>query len=54
MIGGMLGMATRAVVMTIKRLNIYLCLFSSHFSLLRPDLQGQVRDFQTWWELEIG
>lgn len=45
-------MATRAVVMTIKRFTYTLaCLFL--FFCAAPDLRGQVQDFQTWWELEM-
>ena len=38
--------------MTIRRL----CFFLSSFLIFLPgavDLQGQVQDFQTWWELEL-
>ena len=45
-------MATRAVVMTIKRFK-YTFVFFLTFLFAAPDLQGQLRDFQTWWELEL-
>ena len=45
-------MATRAVVMTISRLKYTLgCFLLFFFATL--DIQGQVQDFQTWWELEM-
>ena len=38
--------------MTISRLCFFLSCFLI-FSLAADDLQGQVEDFQTWWELEL-
>ena len=38
--------------MTIRRLCFFLSSFLI-FSLGAVDLQGQVKDFQTWWELEL-
>ena len=48
----MSGVGTRRAIMTIKRLTYTLILFLLiFFSPL--DLQGQVKDFQSWWELEV-
>jgi hypothetical protein len=42
----------RGMTMTIKRLTYTLSFFLLFF-IAASDLQGQVEDFQTWWELEF-
>jgi len=45
-------MGPRRIVMTIKRLTYTLSYFLLFF-ITAADLQGQVEDFQSWWELEL-
>ncbi len=48
----MLATDPRGMTMTIKRFT-YILSFSLLFSITAADLQGQVEDFQSWWELEL-
>jgi len=45
-------MGPRRMIMTIKRLTYTLSYFLLFF-IAAADLQGQVEDFQSWWELEL-
>ncbi len=48
----MQAMVPRRTMMAIKRLTYTLSFFLLFF-IAASDLQGQVEDFQTWWELEF-
>jgi len=48
----MLVMLTSRGIMTIKR-SIYFLSWFFLFFMAAPDLDAQVKDFQTWWEVEL-